>query len=111
MVSAQASRAASPHIECKSVFQGLGRDTWLVLFGLVALCVLPACTRLSGADDGLDAFRDALASARGVAPRLSIATEFRECTEHDRRRVSGAYRGRRMFHVKHPHPDCSQRGG
>jgi CHAT domain-containing protein len=51
--------------------------------GLALLCILSACAR---DDDGLRDFRAALASAAGVAPRLSVAREFRPCTE----RVSNA---------------------
>jgi len=46
--------------------------------GLALLWVLSACAR---DDDGLRAFRAALASRPGVAPRLSLASGFRPCTE------------------------------
>jgi len=48
------------------------------LCGLALLWVLSACAR---DDDGLHAFRAALASRPGVAPRLSLIDEFRPCTE------------------------------
>src|SRR3954454_25191337 len=46
--------------------------------GLALLCMLSGCRR---DDDGLGDFRAALASAPGVAPRLSVEREFRPCTE------------------------------
>jgi hypothetical protein len=45
---------------------------------LALLCTLSACARDA---DGLGEFQAALASAPGVAPRLSVAHEFRPCTE------------------------------
>jgi hypothetical protein len=45
---------------------------------LALLCTLSACARDA---DGLGEFRAALATAPGVAPRLSVTNEFRPCTE------------------------------
>lgn len=75
----------APHVAPtgrRSSFSRSGPVRARVPAAFTLLCALSACTRLSGSADGLDEFRDALASVPGVAPRLSVATEFRPCTEH-----------------------------